>query len=506
MNKGNKQVKDSQGQSVKIADSPMDSSSVQVAQATDSNTTNIQGDGNHVQQYLSIFNIYLDSFHSLNFSPIRELKKQDIAFVIVASLITTLGILIPLRSSGYLRFGELPLFDQMLRQQTISSNADGRILVVNATSEEVDSLREKSRQDGHWQEESKAFSDYTLNKLFHKLNTHQAKVIGLFPRHSSSFNKEYKHIWSNIEADKLVAICEFDDKDNGVRATKAPPDLSNQTVGFGDMTAELGNQTKLRRLILSMQDVDPTICRGDRADAFSLQLVTKFLESDKRKKRAPSSSDNITIQFGEFQFPSFEAKSGGYQMEPSDFGHEFQIVLNYPPYKDYLQDIVSSISITDVLEGKVSEDQVRGRIVLVGTNSPDFSKKYETPFSKDLPALFVHAAATRAILETVEGKRSLIYALPNWIDTILIFAVTLAGGGLALYARFLRSPLTLIANLSGCVFLILILFYSTSEVLLKDGAWLPLFPSCAGFLILNLTTFSFSLVLNTQNNSFAKNS
>ncbi len=158
-------------------------------------------------------------------------------------------------------------------------------------------------------------------------------------------------------------------------------------------------------------------------------------------------------------------------------GH--QIVLNYrsSPSPEL---IAAKISLGEVLEGKLNEKAVKGKIVLIGTTAESFGDYSLTPYTvegklKTIPGVMLQAQMTSQLISAALDKRALI---SNWElggEIIWVWAWAVAG---SLTAWYLRKPIYLIFA-SGIG---LIILYSSSLILLtSQGWWVPLVPAMIAF-------------------------
>ncbi len=82
-------------------------------------------------------------------------------------------------------------------------------------------------------------------------------------------------------------------------------------------------------------------------------------------------------QLGKTVFAPFAANDGGYVGADA---RGYQLLLNYRGPSKYFP----TVSVTDVLEDRVSPDWGRDRIILIGNVGGSFQDLYLTPYSNDL--------------------------------------------------------------------------------------------------------------------------
>ena len=141
------------------------------------------------------------------------------------------------------------------------------------------------------------------------------------------------------------------------------------------------------------------------------------------------------------------------------------------------------VSAKDVLEGKVSPDRLRGRLVLIGTSATGLLDIKTTPLDRVIPGVEVHAQ----ILESVLTKSTLVN--PNYaIGAELVLAVLL-GIGVIIAAPMLSPTVNVVFGallIAGLIGLSLYLF--VAQNLLIDFTY-PLISSWLIYLVLTFVNY-----------------
>ncbi len=141
------------------------------------------------------------------------------------------------------------------------------------------------------------------------------------------------------------------------------------------------------------------------------------------------------------------------------------------------------VSAKDVLEGKVSPDRLRGRLVLIGTSATGLLDIKTTPLDRVIPGVEVHAQ----ILESVLTKSTLVN--PNYaIGAELVIAVLL-GIGVIIAAPMLSPTVNVVFGallIAGLIGLSLYLF--VAQNLLIDFTY-PLISSWLIYLVLTFVNY-----------------
>lgn len=135
---------------------------------------------------------------------------------------------------------------------------------------------------------------------------------------------------------------------------------------------------------------------------------------------------------------------------------------------------VRQVSAVDVLEGRVSDEILRGRIALVGVTAAGLvgGDRYMTPFAQmgPIPGAYIHAAAIQALL-----SRDFIRPMAAWQTVGLILFVG-ATAGLLLYRR------SFLGGLAWAVVGYAVLAAVWGFLLIDQGLWVPYAGLAAAFV------------------------
>ncbi len=144
-------------------------------------------------------------------------------------------------------------------------------------------------------------------------------------------------------------------------------------------------------------------------------------------------------------------------------------------------------SAADALAGRLSAEQLRGKIVLVGTTAPGLMDLRSTPVGNAYPGVEIHANLIAGLLDG-ELKEKPAYALG--LDAVLVLAVTLVLAGLLP----LLSPLP--ASLLSAVVLIGVV--SLNLLLWSAGFVLPLAAAISAVLVLSVLNMSWGYFVESH--------
>lgn len=149
-------------------------------------------------------------------------------------------------------------------------------------------------------------------------------------------------------------------------------------------------------------------------------------------------------------------ESGGYRNLDSA-GYQTMLPV-YPPGR------YPSLSLADLLEGKVSAEQIRGRVVLIGSTARSLRDLFEIPHSRftkgsqffEVPGVELHAQRLEALQRLLQNEQPELVTAQGWQRTLLTLAMVLLGVVIAERpSRIRRSVLLLFiaaAALSTLVF------------------------------------------------------
>ncbi len=117
-----------------------------------------------------------------------------------------------------------------------------------------------------------------------------------------------------------------------------------------------------------------------------------------------------------------------------------------------------SVSVADVLAGRYHPEDLKDRIVIVGSSAAALSDFHATPTHRNLPGFFVHAIAADAILE---GTTRFV---PPWATAVEVVMVLVTGLIVTfVFSRFRMVPCVAIA------LTLLVLFWAGSYVILSES-------------------------------------
>ncbi|MFP5271212.1 CHASE2 domain-containing protein [Coleofasciculus sp.] len=328
--------------------------------------------------------------------------------------------------------------------------------------------------------------DASLNRLLKKLEQHQPRLIGLDLYRDFETAADEPNLVARFSNERFFAVCkvpETDDRERVVAAGIDPPDevVQEERFGFSDFIPD--SDQVVRRFLMAQEkvsgaeDVEGAKCATRQS--FSLALARRYLElegsqSNKYEYKDPFESQK-DLQIGNAIFKQLQPFTGGYQDVDAS---GYQVLLNYRATGENLKAIAKHVSLEDVLNDRLSEQDVRDKIVLIGiTAKVAISDDWFTPYGT-MSGVFVQAHMISQILSFAKGERLLLKVWLPGIEFLWIGCWSLVGAGLAYYLRF---SWRMIGIAGGATFLVL---YVTCLCLLTWGSlWVPLVPSAMSLFL-----------------------
>jgi adenylate cyclase len=398
-----------------------------------------------------------------------NLKKQlwkwrGVIFVVPTTTVVLLG----LRFVGLLQPLELAAYDLFFQWRS-PEPTDDRIVIVEINEPDIKKY-------------NSPISDATLAKLLNLIKQQKPRAIGL---------DIYRDLPVPIELgaghQELVRVFESTPNLFGIRTVvgyksdvASPPILEKlNRVTANDLIPD--GDGKVRRALLSLKD-----SQGKTVTSLSAKLATEYLKIENIKwevlgARNPDSK-NKQYKLGKATLIPFESNDGGYARADSG---GYQILANYRNFQNSFR----TISLTDVLEGSISQDIFRDRIVLIGNTSQSANDYHTTPFtgkilgnSLDLASgVAIHANITSQLISSAIDGRTMLSVWTKPIECLWISIWAIIGGLLCWTRRYAKqSPSKQILHLPWAIIAIPLLgglLIASSFIAFLQGLWIPVVPS-----------------------------
>ncbi|MBW1684853.1 MAG: adenylate/guanylate cyclase domain-containing protein [Deltaproteobacteria bacterium] len=246
-----------------------------------------------------------------------------------------------------------------------------------------------------------------------------------------------------------------------------PPFLPDRRqVGFADIARTADGVT--RRGLLMLWDE-----KGQAFVSFSLQLALRHLYADGLTMTADPENPEF-VRIGATALPPFQPDFGGYK-RADDGGYQY--VMDYRRANGSYP----SASLSEVLAGEVDPALFRGRVVVVGTDSPSVKDDIQTPLGflpgEDplIRGAEFHAHAIDQLTRYARGEDSPITSFTEPQEALWILAWCLLG---AVVAIRVSSPLSLVVTLM----LELAVLLGVCYLAFLATWWIPVVPAAVGSL------------------------
>ncbi|NDJ19347.1 CHASE2 domain-containing protein [Myxacorys almedinensis] len=269
---------------------------------------------------------------------------------ITASAVT--GCLIGLRMGGVLQTWELGTVDHFFRLRPTEA-PDDRIVIIGMEEEDI--------QQFGW-----PLSDTQLASLLQAIRAAQPRAVGVDFYRDIPVGSGNSALLSAYQAmPNLVGIEQLKDREgSGVAASPKLKRLGQ--VGFNNVVYD--SDRKIRRSLLYWT------ANGKRYQSFSLKLALLYLAAEGIQPR-PGRQNPRYLQLNHAVFPQLTPNDGVYNQ--TDAGG-YQIFANYRGAAGQFK----TFSVRQMLNGEVSPDQLRDRIVLIGSVATSLKDFSATPYTK----------------------------------------------------------------------------------------------------------------------------
>ena len=397
-------------------------------------------------------------------------RKIDWKTLLVASVFSTIATL-GLRQMGVLQSWELRGLDQLMQLRARESR-DARLLVVTVTEADVQAQDAAQRRG--------SLSDAALSDLLQKLAPLEPRVIGLDIYRDFPVSDRQLQLEQQLRSThQLLAICQTSDSESDSSGIAPPPEVSAERLGFSDFVTDPDDIVRRHLLALNPEAASP--CQANYA--LSTLLALHYLVGEGLE---PTATPEGHLQVGTVVFEPLESEFGGYRgMEAG--GH--QILLNYRSLSSPDQ-IAEHVTLSDVLEGRVNEQSVRDRIILIGTTAKSFGDYWRTPYthgptdSGETAGVFMQAQMVSQLLDAVLSDRPLIRAWPDWAEILWIVGWGSAGGTMVYGLKRQSSASGQFIQLGGRALAVeLGLFGLCWLFLIQSGYWVPWVPSAIAIVL-----------------------
>jgi adenylate cyclase len=330
--------------------------------------------------------------------PFADLQPLAITCIVVT------GTLLGVRHLGWFQPLELMAFDRMVQLRP-DAGPDPRLLVVTVTEQDIHAFKK-------W-----PISDRILAKTIASIARLEPTVIGLDIVRDIPYEPGNAELAAQLKNPKVIPITFVSNSEYD--RVPPPPNIPDKRIAFNNLIIDPDGI--IRRNLMYASDGKSTFT------SFSLKLAYNYFDS---RNIESILTENNEIQIGKTVFTLLQSHSGGYQNIDAQ---GYQIMLNYRSPKN----VAKTVTLTQVLEGKLDPKLVKDKIVLIGITAPTVRDVFSTPYSAIarekplMPGVLIHATATSQILSAVLDGKKLFWFWDEWQEMLWIAVWTGVGGCLA---------------------------------------------------------------------------
>ncbi|MDY7013415.1 MAG: CHASE2 domain-containing protein, partial [Cyanobacteriota bacterium] len=371
--------------------------------------------------------------------------------------------IIAVNALGAFSLLERSLRDQFFRLRPRESPEE-EIVIVTIDEPDIQAI-------GDW-----PVPDGVLAEAIAKLKAQQPRVIGL---------DLYRDLPEEPGHEQLVEVFRSTpnligvEKLAGDRVAPSPVLEELGQVGLADLV--LDADQSVRRGLLSAKDE-----QGEQVKpGLAARLALMYLEKEGIAVETVN-AEQQKLRLGKAIFTPLRSGEGGYRH--SDLGG-YQILMNWRgPMSTF-----PTISIRDVLAGRIPENLLRDRVVLIGSIASSTNDFFETPYGRSAtlapqsptPGVAIHANLVSQIIRAATEGRTLLRGWPTAGKWLWILAWSSLGLGGSWFIegqsqnRQKRSAKILVLAISGVGFL----FLGGGYLAFMGGMLVPIIPPLTAFFL-----------------------
>lgn len=389
----------------------------------------------------------------------KSLIWQSRGVWITTPCVTILVIL--LRLTGILQLWEWGTYDFYIRNRPLPPR-DERIIIVGIDEADIRKVGQGT------------IPDATLAKLLKKLKAMEPRAIGLdiyrnlpVPPGNEELVKVFQSTPNLVGIQKVVG----DERGEGVAP---PPALQKKgQVGANDTPVDADNRSRRGLFYLDNK-------YGETIYSFALHLGLLYLEQENIKPEIVEGPERWRL--GNRVFPPFQKNDGGYVRADA---RGYQLLINYRGPSGHFE----TVSLTDILDGQVSPDWGRDRIILIGAVGESFNDLFYTPYSSYLltPPIPMAGVELQAnfisqIISVALNERPLIKTWSEPQEWLWIFIWSGVGATVTWQWRNQTKKFLSLTLLKHLTLEATIIFLSTYMMFIW-GWWLPVVPPLLAILL-----------------------
>ncbi|MFP4007817.1 MAG: CHASE2 domain-containing protein [Spirulinaceae cyanobacterium] len=362
------------------------------------------------------------------------------------------GSILLLRWLGLFQPLELAALDMLYHWRPVGKLED-RVVIVEIDENELQAVAD-------W-----PFSDGLIAELLWQIHAYEPRAIGLDIYRDLPVSPGHEELQAAFrEIPNLVGIELLPDREN--IAVPPPPLLAEQNaVGFNNIVLDADN--KVRRMLLYWHLEDGTF-----RTSLALKLAEIYLAAEDIRATAVPNSNNMRL--GKSVFQMLEPYDGGY-VRVDTGGH--QVLSNFRHPSRFIK-----VPMRDVLAGRVDEDLMRDRVVIIGSTARSLKDLSLIPYSTNwigtatpIYGVELHANFVSQIISGAIEGRSLLKTWPEWAEILWILVWSGIGAVLMIQGRSVEETTIVLIGMFGVL-------VGTAYSSFLGAYWIPLVPPALGLL------------------------
>jgi CHASE2 domain-containing sensor protein/DNA-binding response OmpR family regulator len=376
---------------------------------------------------------------------------------------------------GLFNLPEWKVRDEFFRLQAPEKTAD-TIVIVTIDEPDIQAVQ-------NW-----PVPDWALAEMLAKIRAQRPRVIGLDLYRDLPVGKGHEQLTKLFQTTPTLIGVE---KIIGDRVPPPPELQKRNQVAIADLV--LDGDRHIRRALLTAADPkqNDTIKAG-----LATQVALKYLEADGITLESIDPQQQ-KFRLGQTTFTPLSHQDAGYGS--ADLGG-YQVLLNWYGAETAFQ----TITMQDVLQGKIPADLMRDRIVLIGSIAPSTNDFFATPFSASwfsaktpTPGVVVHANIAYHLVQAAKLGRVNLRGFSGKEFALWITLWALIGSGVSGWVASRRIQKRLLGNhglgitvgMSGVLL-------GGAYGLFLSGTLIPITPALAALIGSTITT---TLVVKQKN-------
>jgi adenylate cyclase len=380
------------------------------------------------------------------------------------------AVVIGLRIGGLLQSWEWAAYDRYMYWQPIETNVReelpnehrSRVAIVGIGERDIQRLGQP------------ILSDRTYAKVLRRLKAQNPRAIGLdiyrdvrVPPGRQELTQVFQNTDNLIGIQKVIG-------DSQTEAVAPPPILKEKgQVGANDLIVDADD--RVRRGLLYLRDDE-----GNRKLSLALHLAFLYLQEENIQPETIPGTNKWKL--GKQVFHPLQPNDGGYVR--ADTGG-YQVLIKYRGSTEFFD----TVSLTDVLEGRIPSDWATDRIVLIGRVGESFQDAFFTPISsgfltlsKRMSGVEIHANMTSQIVSAALDDRRLIETWSEPVEWLWILLWSGLGATLAWTGRWsYQRSWTPWVRVAGSLLAVSLLLGVTYGAFVA-GWWIPVVPPLLAFV------------------------